>query len=230
MPTITPKSGAGASTTSSGMTQTDQAYVRLREGIINLQLTPGQMYSEVDLADFVGLGRTPAREAIQRLAREELVESRKNRGIMITPIDPIKQLQLLDVRRSLEHLLARRSCEKATSHERHLMLQYANEIEQAAANSDVRGFLASNRDIQDLKAKAAHNDTLRATMDLFFGLSRRYWVANYEKRPESLKRAATLHANILRSIATSDANAAVSSSDELVDFLEDFTRRTVQLG
>jgi DNA-binding GntR family transcriptional regulator len=212
------------------MTQTDQAYVRLREAIINLELEPGQMYSEVDLANFVGLGRTPAREAVQRLAREELVESRKNRGIMITSIDPIKQLELLDVRRSLEHLLARRSCEKATPDERRLMLQYADEIEQAAADSDVRGFLASNRDIQDLKAKAAHNDTLRATMDLFFGLSRRYWVANYQKLPESLAHAATLHASILRSIATSDVNAAVSSSDGLIDFLEDFTRRTVRMG
>lgn len=188
------------------------------------------MYSEVHLADFVGLGRTPVREAVQRLAREELMESRKNRGILITPIDSIKQLQLLDVRRSLEHLLARRSCEQATPDERRLMLECADEIEQAAARSDVRGFLSANRDIQDLKAKAAHNDTLRGTMDLFFGLSRRYWVAHYQKMPESLARAATLHAKILRSIATSEAQAAVASSDELMDFLEEFTRYTVRVG
>lgn len=212
------------------MTHTEQAYWRLREAIVNLELEPGRMYSEVDLADFVGLGRTPAREAIQRLAREELMESRKNRGILITPIDAIKQLQLLDVRRSLEQLLARRSCEQATPDERRLMLDYATRIEAAGQVDDVKAFLATNRDIQDLKAKSAHNDTLRSTMDLFFGLSRRYWVAHYRLIPDSLARSATLHANILRAIATSDVRAAQQHSDALMDFLEEFTRKTVLLA
>lgn len=212
------------------MTHSDQAYQRLREAIINLELKPGSMYSEVELAEFVGLGRTPAREAIQRLAREELVTSRKNRGILVTPIDPIKQLQLLDVRRALEHLLARRSCENATSEERREMLASAGRIEAAAQSGDVSEFLAANRDIQDLKAQSAHNETLRGTMDLFFGLSRRFWVANFERMPESLPRAARLHAQILRAIATSDAKAAIQYSDELIDFLEAFTRMTVGLA
>jgi DNA-binding GntR family transcriptional regulator len=69
------------------------AYRKLREGIVNLELKPGEMYSEAQLGDFVGLGRTPAREAMHRLTREELVVAKKNRGIMITPIDAIKQLQ-----------------------------------------------------------------------------------------------------------------------------------------
>lgn len=207
--------------------EADQAYGRLREAIVNLQLQPGVMYSEAELAEFVGLGRTPAREAIQRLAREELVVPRKNKGIMITAIDAIKQLQLLDVRRSLEQLLAKRSCEQATPEERRLMLAYAERIEQAAEQDDARAFLAANRDIQDLKARAAHNDTLKATMDLFFGLSRRYWVAHYSQIPQSMAKAARLHARILRAIATSEAEGAVKYSDELIDFLEDFTRRTV---
>jgi DNA-binding GntR family transcriptional regulator len=209
---------------------TDQAYERLREAIINLELQPGAMYSEVYLADSVALGRTPAREAIQRLAREELVESKKNRGILITPIDVIKQLQLLDVRRSLEQLLARRACEQATTEERHSMLQFAGRIEMAGANGDIREFLAANRDIQDLKARAAHNETLRNTMDLFFGLSRRFWVAYHSNFPDSDRKAGLLHARILRAIAVSDVEAAVATSDELIDFLEEFTRQTVSLG
>ncbi len=209
------------------ITHTDQAYERLREAIINLELKHGSMYSEVYLADFVGLGRTPAREAIQRLAREELVESKKNRGILITSIDVIKQMQLLDVRRSLEHLLSKRACEQATTEERRKMLELASRIEEAAKVGDSREFLAANRDIQDLKARAAHNDTLRNTMDLFFGLSRRFWVAYQGFFPESIGIAGALHARILRAIAVSDADTAVRASDELIDFLEAFTRNTV---
>lgn len=210
------------------ITHTDRAYEQLREAIINLELKPGAMYSEVYLAEFIGLGRTPAREAIQRLAREELVESKKNRGILITAIDVIKQMQLLDVRRSLEHLLAKRACEQATTEERRKMLEYASRIEEAATAGDTRTFLAANRDIQDLKARAAHNDTLRNTVDLFFGLSRRFWVAYHGFFPESIRTAGTLHARILRAIAVSDADAAVRASDELMDFLEAFTRNTVE--
>jgi DNA-binding GntR family transcriptional regulator len=167
------------------MTHTDQAYERLREAIINLELKPGTMHSEVHLADFVGLGRTPVREAIQRLAREELAEPKKNRGILITSIDVIKQLQLLDVRRSLEHLLSKRACEQATTEERRKMLDYAARIEKAGVAGDTREFLAANRDIQDLKSRAAHNDTLRHTTDLFFGLSRRFWVAYHGYVPRT---------------------------------------------
>lgn len=210
------------------MTHTDQAYERLREAIINLELKPGTMYSEVHLADFVGLGRTPAREAIQRLAREELVEPRKNRGILITSIDVIKQLQLLDVRRSLEHLLAKRACEQATAEERRKMLEFAMRIENAGGAGDTREFLAANRDIQELKARAAHNDTLRHTTELFFGLSRRFWVAYHGYFPGSIQAAAKLHGRILRAIAVSDSETAVRASDELIDFLEAFTRQTVE--
>jgi DNA-binding GntR family transcriptional regulator len=210
------------------MTHTDQAYERLREAIINLELKPGTMHSEVHLADFVGLGRTPVREAIQRLAREELAEPKKNRGILITSIDVIKQLQLLDVRRSLEHLLSKRACEQATTEERRKMLDYAARIEKAGVAGDTREFLAANRDIQDLKSRAAHNDTLRHTTDLFFGLSRRFWVAYHGYFPGSLQAAAKLHGRILRAIAVSDTAGAVRASDELIDFLEAFTRQTVE--
>jgi DNA-binding GntR family transcriptional regulator len=210
------------------VSQTDQAYERLREGIISLDLTPGRMYSEVELAEFVGLGRTPAREAIQRLTREELVLPKKNKGILITNIDPIKQLQLLDVRRALEQLLAQRACEHATPEEKRLMLDYAQGIEQAARNGDRAAFMAANRNIQDLKARASHNDTLRNTMDLFFGLSRRFWVRYHSQHPNSLKTAGDLHGSILRAIAVSNVELAKANSHHLIDFLELFTRTSVE--
>lgn len=211
------------------MSQTDLAYEGLREAIIGLRLKPGEMYSEADLAAFVSLGRTPVREALQRLIREELVVTRKNRGIFITPIDVIRQLQLLDVRRALEQLLAARACEQATEQERREMLDLAKACEESAQHGDPAEFLRVNRGVQELKARAAHNETLKNTMDLFYGLSRRFWVAYSGRFPGSLATAANLHARILRAIATSDAETAVAASNELLDFLESFTKKTVEL-
>lgn len=209
--------------------QTDVAYERLREAIISLELRPGEMYSEADLAEFAGIGRTPVREALHRLTREELVVARRNRGIFVTPIDVIRQLQLLDVRRALEQLLAARACEQATEDERRQMLHLAQACESAAATDDAAEFLRVNREVQDLKARAAHNETLKNTMDLFYGLSRRFWVAYHARLPDSLKTAGGIHARILRAIATSNVEQAVAASNELLDYLEHFTKLTVDL-
>ena len=210
--------------------QTDLAYSRLREGIISLDLGPGEMYSETSLAEFAGLGRTPVREALHRLIREELVQARRNKGILVVPIDVIRQLQLLDVRRVMEHLMSRRACEQATVDERRQMLAFASLIEAAAAANDSRAFNEANRDIQDLKMRATHNETIRSTMDLFLGLSRRFWVAYHGYFPGSLTTAGALHARILRAIAVSNPAQAVQASDELIDFLEQLTRKTVELS
>ena len=211
------------------MSQSDLAYSRLREGIISLDLGPGEMYSETSLAEFAGLGRTPVREALHRLIREELVQARRNKGILVVPIDVFRQLQLLDVRRVLEHLMSRRACEQARVDERRQMLAFATVIEAAAVADDSRAFNEANRDIQDLKMRATHNETIRSTMDLFLGLSRRFWVAYHGAFPGSLHAAAGFHARILRAIAMSNPPQAVQASDELIDFLEDLTRKTVEL-
>lgn len=156
---------------------------------MTLEPPPGQIFSEVELAAFVGLGPTPVREAIAQLAREELVEPRRNIGVLVTPIDASKQLRLLDVRRPLEILLARRCCEKASTQERRQMLAYAQRIEEASASENLKGFLEVNRDIQHLKARAAHNQPLQQTMDLFFRLSRRFWIAHVAAVPHSIARS-----------------------------------------
>lgn len=103
------------------------------------------MYSGADLAAYVNLGRTPVREALQRLIREELVVTRKNRGIFISPIDVIRQLQLLDVRHALEQLLAAHACEPATEQERREMMELATAREESATRNDAGEFLRLNR-------------------------------------------------------------------------------------
>lgn len=109
------------------------------------------------------------------------------------------------------------------------MLDLAVACEQSALHGDPAEFLQVNRRVQDLKARAAHNETLKNTMDLFYGLSRRFWVAYSGRFPDSLSTAAHLHARILRAIATSDSGTAVAASHELLDFLENFTKKTVEL-
>lgn len=91
---------------------TDQAYAALEEDVVTLALEPGQVLSESARATSPGIGRTPVREALQRLAREGLIMVLPRRGIMVSHIDVRKQLELLRVRRELERLIAELSAQR----------------------------------------------------------------------------------------------------------------------
>ena len=86
---------------------TDRAYVALEEMICTLRLEPGEVLSEGALSETLGIGRTPVREALQRLAREGLVTVLPRRGVLVSEFNVKKQLRMLEVRRELERLMAR---------------------------------------------------------------------------------------------------------------------------
>jgi DNA-binding GntR family transcriptional regulator len=206
---------------------TQQAYERLQEMLVTMQLKPGMMISENQMADYLSLGRTPVREAVQQLQREGLLEVHRARGIMVAPINAIRQLQLLDVRRGLEQLVAKRASRQATESQRTAMIALANRITESATADDAIEFIRTNRLIHAIKVEATGNEILKNVMGLFYGLSMRFWYANHERQPKALLEAGNLHSEILKAIATSNEKTAADLTDTLMDFLEAFTRRTI---
>ena len=103
--TRSPRRRSNADDTEDG-TLTDRAYRELEEMIVTLQLLPGTVLSEQALALRLKIGRTPIREALQRLARDGLVVIMPRRGIMVSEINLKLHLRLLEVRRELERLMA----------------------------------------------------------------------------------------------------------------------------
>jgi len=89
--------------------------------------------SEAILSRRLGVGRTPVREALQRLAREWLVVILPRRGIVVSDIDPVRQLRLLEARREIERFLARCAARRATPAQRALFQDIAAGMDQAAA-------------------------------------------------------------------------------------------------
>ena len=99
-------------------TLTEEAYRRLEEMIVTLELAPGSVVSEAILSDRLGIGTTPIREALQRLSREYLVQILPRRGVVVTSIDVRQQLQVLETRRELDRLIARSASRRSTPAER----------------------------------------------------------------------------------------------------------------
>ena len=80
----------------------DRAYYAIRELIVTLELAPGSVVSERDLMERLGVGRTPVREALRDLAREQLVEVFPRRGIFVSGVDVGDIAGLSEVRLVLE--------------------------------------------------------------------------------------------------------------------------------
>src|SRR5215510_4812555 len=116
-------------------TLTEQAYNQLEEMIVTLKLAPGAVLSEQALSAELGIGRTPIREALQRLAIEGLVLVLPRKAIIVTDTDPRKQLLVLEVRRELERLLARCGAERASLEERQQFQAIADGMDTAAGSN-----------------------------------------------------------------------------------------------
>ncbi len=138
------KRGSRAAEAEDG-TLTDRAYRELEEMIVTLQLSPGTVLSEQALALRLKIGRTPIREALQRLARDGLVVIMPRRGIMVSEINLRLQLRLLEVRRELERLMASLAAERATPEERREFAEVAEAMLVAAAKADDSGISTISR-------------------------------------------------------------------------------------
>jgi DNA-binding GntR family transcriptional regulator len=207
-------------------TLTDRAYRVLEEMIVTLQLSPGTVLSEQALAVRLKIGRTPIREALQRLARDGLVVIMPRRGIMVSEINLRLQLRLLEVRRELERLMASLAAERATPEERREFAEVAEAMLAAAAKADDIAFMRLDQRFNILIATAARNEFARRSMGLMNALSRRFWYQHYQQVAD-LPLAAKLHAAVAEAVAQKKAKAAATASDRLIDYIEDFARKTL---
>jgi DNA-binding GntR family transcriptional regulator len=208
------------------VTLTDRAYRELEEMIVTLQLAPGTVLSEQALAVRLKIGRTPIREALQRLSRDGLVLIMPRRGIMVSEINLRLQLRLLEVRRELERLMAGLAAERATPEERREFAEMAEAMLASAVRADDIAFMRLDQRFNMLVATAARNEFARRSMGLMNALSRRFWYQHYQEVAD-LPLAARLHAAVADAIARKRIKAAADASDRLIDYIEDFARKTL---
>jgi DNA-binding GntR family transcriptional regulator len=205
---------------------TEQAYALIEEAIVTLRLAPGTAVSEQALSEMTGIGRTPVREAIQRLAREHLVQVLPQRGLLVSAIDVGKQLRLLETRREVERLISRSAARRATPDERSQFARVAAEFKAAASKNDDVAFIRADREFNELCLAAARNEFAESAMRMLHGLSRRFWYLHYQQAAD-MPEMARLHADVALAISKADVDGAGKALDALLDNLEGFTRATL---
>ena len=123
--------------TTSARSQGERAYLLIRDRIITLKLAPGSVIEEARLRAELELGRTPIREALQRLAHENLVSFVPHRGTFVTDINLTDLRRLTEIRVVMEPYAARLATERAGEADRRAMAELVNELD-AVGDEDVQ--------------------------------------------------------------------------------------------
>jgi DNA-binding GntR family transcriptional regulator len=204
----------------------DQAYEQLEEMIVTMKLAPGTPVSESQLSTMLGIGRTPIREAIQRLSHEHLVSIMPKRGIFISDLNPQKQLRVLETRRELERLICKKSAKRCNPEERKQFERMAKDFQRAGKEKNEKLFLKVDKELNDLTIITAKNEYASRALSMLQGMSRRFWFGNFHQIGD-IAVAAALHANIANAIFMGSEKEAGLAVDKLLDYIEEFTRKTV---
>lgn len=205
----------------------DQAYDRVEELIVTLVMPPGHTFSEGELADKLGIGRTPLREALQRLAADRMVEIQPRRGLLVSEIDAADYLNLLETRGVLDRLVAEQAARRIHPTEQAQLHQCVERIEHAAACRDVIAFMHADREADRLIESASRNPWATAAAASLHVHCRRFWMV-HEHRAD-MARSAHLHADVFRAIADADPESAGQASGALIAYLEAFAREALDL-
>jgi DNA-binding GntR family transcriptional regulator len=136
------------------------AYARVRDLIANLDLPPGSALREADLQQQVGVGRTPLREAFQRLAQEGMLRIYPRRAIVVAKLGLPEVRQIFEVRLALEPATAALAAERMTLAQAHALSELETELQAAADRSDVKTFLETDQVFHRTIARNAENPLL----------------------------------------------------------------------
>lgn len=187
------------------------AYVLIRDLVVTLALPPGTVLDERALMDRLGLGRTPVREALRRLADEGLVAIYARRGTVVSPVDVRDLATVSEVRVELEGLAARLAAQRADEHDRDvaagLLAELGDGAADALADSGARDLIRLDQRVHHCVHGATHNRYLQGTLAEYLTLSLRLWFLGLD-RVHRLDEAVDEHRGLLRAVVDGDPAAA----------------------
>lgn len=197
--------------------QTERAYRALERMIVTLKLQPGETMTEGTLIERLHLGRTPVREAIQRLAWEGLLEIRPRSGIQIAALDPADFPKVLAARKGVEMLLAWGAASYASPGHDRMFRHVEAKMQAAAGIGDVEAFLDADKALDTVLGEAAANPFAARLAAPLQTHSRRFWFRL--QRPDSLKLSAQHHVALIDAIIARDEASAERAAEELIAHL-----------
>jgi DNA-binding GntR family transcriptional regulator len=195
----------------SALTLADRAYARLREEIIRVELPPGTLLRDDDLMARMGIGRTPVREAVQRLHSDGFVTILPRRGTLVSEINITDLAAIYEVRRHLESWASGLAAERVTDADRGDIAELLDALAAVAAHDGFQPLLDLDRRVHRFVYRCAKNAYLAKTLDLYHDLSLRILhiaMSRYPSLTPRLEDVVHEQRMVLEAIGRGDADTA----------------------
>jgi DNA-binding GntR family transcriptional regulator len=199
----------------------DRAYYAIRDLIVTLELPPGSVVREPDLTARLGIGRTPVREALRRLAQERLIEVYPRRGMFVTTVDVRDLARLCEVRLALEPEAARLAAERATEADLEEMNALLAELD-GRPRRDHRALIDLDERIHRAIYHASHNPFLVETLEEYYAHALRIWMVALART--NLGAAVGGHRGVLEAVVSGNGARAGRLMREHVESFEEAVR------
>jgi DNA-binding GntR family transcriptional regulator len=199
----------------------DRAYYAIRELIVTLELPPGAVVREPELTERLGIGRTPVREALRRLAQERLVEVFPRRGMFVTKVDVRDLARLCEVRLALEPEAARLAAERATQADLVELRAVLRELD-GRPRRDPRALIDLDERIHRAIYHASHNPYLAETLEEYYVHALRIWMVALART--DIGAAVGGHHAVLDAVVRGDGARAARLMREHVESFETAVR------
>lgn len=205
-------------------------FATMREAIINGDFKPGQRLMEVQLAEQMGVSRTPVREAIRKLELEGLVVMVPRKGAYVAGLSSEDVKEVLEIRAVLEGLAASLAAEKASEEDIAMLKEIVDKFVTAAGEEDVVKLIHLDSDFHDVMYRASKNKKLIQLISSLREQVQRFRVAYFTK----IKNTEILiaeHNELLDAIVGGDSAKArivaethIATTERLITSIEDRTK------
>lgn len=203
----------------------DEAYETIKRRIIMCAFRPGEALSEAAVSASLGLGRTPVRQAFDRLMRDGLVEVLPRKGIIVRPISHDEVRDMVDVRLVNEGFCARLAAERATPRVIEALAENVRRGGAAAATRDIHTLMGLDRDFHAIISAAARNLVLGEILRNLHEHAQRVWFVSL-RAPEHHRRVVEEHAAIVDALRAGDPDQAEAATRaHILSFADNLTRQ-----
>jgi DNA-binding GntR family transcriptional regulator len=214
--------GAPSSPTADGAPSTrlvaERAYVELRDRIVTLRLAPGRVLREDELMSELDIGRTPLREAVKRLALENLLSVQPRRGTFVSDVDATDIVNITEVRAELEGYAAELAAQRMDGVSRIAAESLLREVSELSRPDDQDWLMRFDERIHRFTWEASGNPYLTETLERYFTHSLRIWYLVLDRLP-GLGHAVHDQGHLLEALLAEDgARARSIMREHVLDF------------
>ncbi|WP_225860553.1 GntR family transcriptional regulator [Streptomyces triticiradicis] len=205
----------------------DRVYAHVKEGVLERRYEGGALLTEGELADAVGVSRTPVREALLRLEAEGLIKLYPKKGALVLPVSAQEIADVVETRQLVEEHAARKAVPASPQLLARLEELLDRQKEQAAAG-DLAGAAVTDRCFHAEIVRSGGNEILSRLYDQLRDRQLRMGVAVMHAHPDRITKTLVEHEQILRALRSGDADAVVALIHGHVSWFSNLARGEVR--